>query len=147
MWSGTFIRPVDGVVTSPYGKGREFNGEVQSRHYGVDLDGDTGTPVYAPNRAVVALTDDTYYGGQLIYLDHGRGLVTGYLHLSEILVAQGDTVTQGQLIGKVGASGRVTGPHLHWLARYASITVDPLSLFALDLAAFGRPTTRTSVTR
>ncbi|MDH3458974.1 MAG: M23 family metallopeptidase, partial [Gemmatimonadota bacterium] len=144
LWSGAWVTPVAGRVTSPYGKQREFNGEVQSRHYGVDLDGDTGTPVYAPNRAVVALTDDTYYGGNLVYLDHGRGLVTAYLHLSEILVSQGDTVTQGQIIGKVGATGRVTGPHLHWLARYGPISVDALSLFALELDVFGLPPIRSS---
>ncbi|MGD8727910.1 MAG: M23 family metallopeptidase [Gemmatimonadales bacterium] len=138
LWSGGFIMPVEGRVTSPFGKGREFNGRVQSRHYGTDLDGDRGTPVRAPNRGVVALTDDTYYGGRVVYLAHGDGLITGYMHLSEISVAQGDTVEQGRVLGKVGATGRVTGPHLHWLARYGSVLVDPMSLFDIEAEAFDR---------
>jgi murein DD-endopeptidase MepM/ murein hydrolase activator NlpD len=72
-----------------------------------------------------------------VYLDHGAGLVTAYLHLSRVEVAPGDTVTRGQLLGRVGATGRVTGPHLHWIARHGGVTVDPLSLVRLDLAAFG----------
>ncbi len=130
VWTGGFIMPVDGRVTSPFGKGREFNGRVQSRHYGTDLDGDTGTPVVAPSRGLVALTDDTYYGGQVVYLAHGDGLITGYMHLSEILVAQGDTVEQGQVIGKVGATGRVTGPHLHWSLGLNGYWIDPALFFA-----------------
>jgi murein DD-endopeptidase MepM/ murein hydrolase activator NlpD len=72
-----------------------------------------------------------------VYLDHGAGLVTVYMHLSEVAVAEGDTVAAGQLLGKVGATGRVTGPHLHWTARYGSISLDPLSLFDTQLGAFG----------
>jgi len=136
IWTGGFVMPVEGRVTSPFGQGREFNGRVQSRHYGTDLDGNTGTPVVAPSRGLVALTDDTYYGGQVVYLDHGRGLVSAYMHLSEILVARGDTVEQGQVIGKVGATGRVTGPHLHWLVRYGPVLVDPMTLFEIEPAAF-----------
>jgi murein DD-endopeptidase MepM/ murein hydrolase activator NlpD len=71
-----------------------------------------------------------------VYLDHGAGLVTVYMHLSEIAVAEGDTVETGQLLGRVGATGRVTGPHLHWTARYGSVSFDPLTLFAADLTAF-----------
>jgi murein DD-endopeptidase MepM/ murein hydrolase activator NlpD len=136
LWHGTFELPVDGRVTSPFGKGREFNGVVQSRHMGTDLSGATGTPVRAPNRGVIALTGDFYYAGRVVYLDHGSGLVTVYMHLSEIAVAEGDTVETGQLLGRVGATGRVTGPHLHWTARYGSVSFDPLTLFAADLAAF-----------
>jgi len=139
MWTGAFVVPVGGRVTSSFGRGREFNGRVQSRHYGTDLDGNTGTPVLASGRGIVALTDDTYYGGRVVYLDHGRGLVSGYMHLSEILVAKGDTVEQGQVIGKVGATGRVTGPHLHWLVRYGSVLVDPMSLFDVEPTAFDGP--------
>jgi len=136
IWTGAFVMPVEGRVTSPFGKGREFNGRVQSRHYGTDLDGDTGRPVVAPNRGLVALTHDTFYGGQVVYLAHGDGLITAYMHLSEILVTQGDTVEQGQVLGKVGATGRVTGPHLHWLTRYGSVLVDPMSLFEIEAQAF-----------
>ena len=136
LWTGAFALPVDGRVTSAFGGGREFNGTIQSRHMGTDLSGQTGTPVYAPNRGIVALVGDFYYAGNVVYLDHGAGLVTVYMHLSEVLVAEGDTVVAGQLLGKVGATGRVTGPHLHWTARYGSISLDPLSLFDTRLDAF-----------
>ncbi len=136
LWHGTFALPVQGRVTSPFGKGREFNGKVQSRHMGTDLNGVIGTPVTAPNRGVVALTGDFYYAGRVVYLDHGAGLVSVFMHLSEIAVTPGDTVEAGQLIGRVGATGRVTGPHLHWTARYGSISFDPLTLFAAELDAF-----------
>ncbi len=136
LWRGTFQRPVPGPVTSGYGTRREFNGQLQSRHWGVDLDGQRGDSVVAANRGVVALTGDFYYSGRVVYLDHGHGLVTGYLHLSEILVAIGDTVACGQPIGRIGATGRVTGPHLHWLARYGGLSVNPLSALDLDLSGF-----------
>jgi murein DD-endopeptidase MepM/ murein hydrolase activator NlpD len=136
LWSGDFRLPVDGRVTSSFGRGREFNGTLQSRHMGTDLSGQTGTPVHAPNRGVVALVGDFYYAGNVVYLDHGAGLVTVYMHLSKVLVAEGDTVETGQIIGEVGATGRVTGPHLHWTARYGSISVDPLSLFDTEMGAF-----------
>ena len=114
-----------------YGTGREFNGEVTSRHMGTDFAGRVGAPVRAAGRAVVALVARFYLAGNAVYLDHGAGLVTGYFHLSRVDVAAGDTVAAGQLIGAVGRSGRVTGPHLHWIARYGGITVDPMSLFRL----------------
>jgi len=139
LWHGEFRLPVTGRVTSSFGRGREFNGKVQSRHMGTDLNGQIGTPVRAPNRGVVALVGEFYYAGNVVYLDHGAGLVTVYMHLSKVLVAEGDTVEAGQLLGEVGATGRVTGPHLHWTARYGSISVDPLSLFDADLGAFAPP--------
>jgi len=80
---------------------------------------------------VVALVADFYLAGHAVYLDHGGGLVTGYFHLSRVAVTAGDTVAAGTVIGAVGRSGRATGPHLHWIARYGGITVDPMSLFAL----------------
>ncbi len=139
VWRGQFTRPTPGRITSEYGRRREFNGQLQSRHWGVDLDGELGTPVVAANRGVVALVGDFYYSGRVIYLDHGHGLVTAYLHLSEIGVAAGDTVSRGQIIGAIGASGRVTGPHLHWTAKYGNVTVNPMSLLELDLSTFGAP--------
>ncbi len=140
LWHGGFTAPVQSEITSPYGMGRLFNGELRSRHYGTDFDGELGDPVRAPNRGVVALVDDTYYGGRSVYLDHGRGLVTAYLHLSATLVAEGDTVRAGQVIGRIGATGRVTGPHLHWIARYGKVTVDGTTLLTLDLSGLaGRP--------
>jgi murein DD-endopeptidase MepM/ murein hydrolase activator NlpD len=127
-WTGPFQRPRASAITSRFGTGRTFNGQVTSRHLGVDFRGAVGTPVRASNRAVVALVDTFFLGGRVVYLDHGGGLTTGYLHLSRVLVAPGDTVARGQTIGHVGATGRVTGPHLHWTARYGAVTVNPLDL-------------------
>jgi len=137
LWHGAFSRPLPGRVTSRFGTGREFNGELQSRHLGVDLDGDRGDPVLAANRGVVALVGDFYYSGNVVYLDHGAGLVTAYLHLSETDVAAGDTLERGSLVGRVGATGRVTGPHLHWMVRYGRVSLDGLRLLELDLTGFG----------
>jgi murein DD-endopeptidase MepM/ murein hydrolase activator NlpD len=139
LWRGDFVRPAAGPVTSPFGSGREFNGQLQSRHLGVDLDGDWGDPVMAANRGIVELVGDFYYNGSVVYLNHGSGLVTAYLHLSRVEVAEGDTVNTGQLVGWIGASGRVTGPHLHWLVRYGRVSLDGLELLALDLSDFGEP--------
>ena len=105
-----------------------FNGAVRSRHFGVDLAGAVGAPVRAANRGVVALVADFLLAGTAVYIDHGEGLVTGYFHLSKSEVAEGDTVARGAIVGRVGATGRVTGPHLHWIARYGTVTVDPLSV-------------------
>ena len=128
MWRGRWAPPRDSRITSGFGHGRAYNGKVQSRHMGVDFAGPVGTPVRAPNRGLVALVDTFFLGGRVVYIDHGAGLVTAYLHLSRVSVAIGDTVARGTVIGHVGATGRVTGPHLHWLARYGAITVNPLSL-------------------
>ena len=117
LWHLPFQRPRASAVTSQFGTGRTFNGQVTSRHLGVDFKGATGDPVLAANRGVVALVDTTVLGGRVVYVDHGGGIVTAYMHLSRPLVAAGDTVRRGQRIGLVGATGRVTGPHLHWGAR------------------------------
>jgi murein DD-endopeptidase MepM/ murein hydrolase activator NlpD len=127
-WTAPFLRPRASAVSSGFGTGRTFNGQVTSRHLGVDFRGAIGAPVRAANRGVVVLVDTFFLGGRVVYLDHGGGLTTGYLHLSRALVAVGDTVARGQTIGLVGATGRVTGPHLHWTARYGAITVNPLDL-------------------
>ena len=134
LWAGDFAHPREARVTSRFGDGREFNGKIQSRHMGLDLAGAVGAPVLAPNRGVVALVGDFYYAGNAVYIDHGAGLVTAYFHLSKVNVAQGDTVVAGDTIGKVGATGRVTGPHLHWVARYGAVTVDPSTLLELGPA-------------
>jgi murein DD-endopeptidase MepM/ murein hydrolase activator NlpD len=131
LWSGRFRLPRPSRITSVYGTAREYNGEITSRHLGTDFAGKTGAPVRAAGRGVVALVADFYLAGRAVYLDHGAGLVTGYFHLSRIDVAEGDTVAAGQTVGAVGRSGRVTGPHLHWIARYGTITVDPMSLVRL----------------
>ena len=131
LWSAPLTLPRDGRITSAYGGAREFNGRVTSRHMGTDFAGAVGTPVGAAARGVVALVADFYLAGRAVYLDHGAGLVTGYFHLSEAHVAEGDTVAAGQRIGAVGRTGRVTGPHLHWIMRYGTISVDPMTLVEL----------------
>jgi murein DD-endopeptidase MepM/ murein hydrolase activator NlpD len=140
IWGGEIARPRPGRITSGYGSGREFNGRVQSRHMGTDFAGAVGAPIMAPARGVVALVDTFHLGGNVVYIDHGAGLVSGYLHLSHADVRAGEMVEAGQVIGAVGATGRVTGPHLHWLVRYGTITVDPMSLFAAA-EALQAPTT------
>ena len=138
LWREPFIVPRDARITSGFGGGREYNGQITSRHMGTDFAGATGAPVHATNRGVVRIVDAFFYGGNVVYIDHGAGLSSAYLHLSEQLVASGDTVQRNQLIGRVGATGRVTGPHLHLIVRYGSVTVDPLSLFAVAGDSSGR---------
>lgn len=134
LWRAPFMRPSSGAVTSVFGVVRTFNNVLRSRHWGVDFGAQQGAPVEAANRGVVALVADLYYSGTTVLVDHGAGLVTGYFHLSRVLVVPGDTVDVGQLIGRVGSSGRVTKPHLHWFGAYGRITVDPLDLLRLNVA-------------
>jgi hypothetical protein len=131
LWTASFEYPRPSAITSRFGTGRTFNGQVTSRHLGVDFKGASGEPVRAANRGVVALVDTFYLGGRIVYVDHGQGVVTAYMHLSRALVAAGDTVQRGQRLGLVGATGRVTGPHLHWAARYGALNVNPLDLVEL----------------
>jgi murein DD-endopeptidase MepM/ murein hydrolase activator NlpD len=128
LWTPLVVLPRDDRVTSGFGNGRIFNGQVSSRHMGLDLDGDRGDTVVAATRGVVALVDEFLLAGNIVYLNHGSGLLSGYFHLSEQLVSEGDSVEAGTPIGRVGATGRVTGPHLHWVVRYGSTSVDPRSL-------------------
>ncbi len=111
---GNFVRPRNTRITSPFGQKRLFNGELQSRHWGVDLAGEVGTPVRVAGRGRIAIARNLYYAGNAIYVDHGMGVFSGYYHLSQMDVSEGDVVERGQVIGRVGATGRVTGPHLHW---------------------------------
>jgi murein DD-endopeptidase MepM/ murein hydrolase activator NlpD len=131
LWTQPFVVPRPSRITSGFGGGRTFNGTVTSRHMGTDYAGAVGAPVRAANRGVVRLVDAFYLGGNVVYLDHGEGLVTAYLHLSRHRVAVGDTVERGQRIGDVGATGRVTGAHLHFITRYGQVTVDPASVLQL----------------
>ena len=131
LWEQPFLKPRTSRITSPFGGGREFNGTITSRHMGTDFAGATGAPIRAANRGVVRIVDSFFYGGNVVYLDHGAGITSAYLHLSAHRVAAGDTVERGQVVGLVGATGRVTGPHLHFIVRYGRVTVDPVSLFAV----------------
>lgn len=128
LWTAEVVMPREARVTSAFGNGREFNGRISSRHMGLDLDGDPGDVVVAAARGVVALVDEFLLAGNIVYVNHGGGLLSGYFHLSEQLVSEGDTVAAGTPIGRVGATGRVTGPHLHWVVRYGTTSVDPRSL-------------------
>jgi murein DD-endopeptidase MepM/ murein hydrolase activator NlpD len=108
-----------------FGARRIFNGEARSPHGGTDFRAATGTLVFAPAAGTIAISADHYFAGQSVYVDHGGGLVSMSFHLSERLVKKGDRVERGQAIGKVGATGRVTGPHLHFAVRYRGARVDP----------------------
>jgi murein DD-endopeptidase MepM/ murein hydrolase activator NlpD len=118
-------------VSSLFGHRRFFNGQPRNPHSGLDIAASTGTPVLAPSSGQVVLVDDLYYNGKTVFLDHGQGLITMYCHLSEHAVAEGSTVEQGQIIGLVGATGRVTGPHLHWSVSLNGYRVDPNTLMTL----------------
>jgi murein DD-endopeptidase MepM/ murein hydrolase activator NlpD len=137
MWDGEWIPPRQSPITSDFGVRRMFNSELRSRHMGVDFDGETGDPIVASNRGVVALIGDFYYAGTVVYVDHGKGLITIYMHMTEVDVTEGQVVEQGEQIGKVGATGRVTGPHVHWTARYGRVSVDGMSLFDLPIPTRG----------
>jgi len=131
LWKAPFIRPRTARITSPFGSGRQVNGVWRSRHSGLDIAGRKGAAVRASNRGIVALVGDFFYGGTSVFVLHGDGVMTVYYHLSRALVAVGDTVERGQMIGRVGATGRVTGPHLHWQAQYGTIPFDPADLLKL----------------
>ena len=131
QWQGGFAAPVPGEVMSSFGRRSVFNGQARSPHSGTDFRAGDGTPVKAPNAGTVVLVGDLYFSGNVVILNHGWGLYSYFAHLSAIAVAEGDVVTQGQVVGKVGATGRVTGPHLHWTVRLNDARVDPLSLMTL----------------
>ena len=129
-----FVRPVDGEPTSIFGTRRVFNGKPRSPHSGLDLRAATGTPVKSSGPGKVTYAGDLYYSGNTVIVDHGAGLFTIYAHLSELRVQEGDTAETGQLLGLSGATGRVTGPHLHWGAKIGNRPFDPAAL--LDPALF-----------
>ncbi|MEJ2482687.1 MAG: M23 family metallopeptidase [Gemmatimonadota bacterium] len=132
-----FRAPRPLTVTSPYGVERVFNGELRSRHTGLDLKGATGAPVRAAARGRVMIARDLYFSGNGVFLDHGRGVYTGYFHLSRILVEEGELVEAGQQLGEVGATGRVTGPHLHWSLWVGGISLDAGSLLEMSVPVEG----------
>jgi murein DD-endopeptidase MepM/ murein hydrolase activator NlpD len=132
-----FVKPVPGGPTSEFGTRRFFNGELRSPHAGIDLEAATGTPVLAAGPGRVALATDLYYSGGTVIVDHGGGLFTIYAHLSKIGTKAGATVKPGDRVGLSGATGRVTGPHLHWGARVGASIFDPRAL--LDPRVFGLP--------
>ena len=131
-WTEAFASPIPGALDGRnFGHRRVFNGQPRNPHAGADLRATTGTPIYAANRGRVVLAKNLFYSGNAVFIDHGVGLYSTYLHLSEIKVAPGAMVERGQLIGLAGATGRVTGPHLHWGVRIVDARVDPFSLLKL----------------
>jgi murein DD-endopeptidase MepM/ murein hydrolase activator NlpD len=143
LWAGPFVRPVQGASNSAFGMRSIYNGVPRSPHGGADFVGPIGTVVGAPNAGRIVMARELYFLGNVVVVDHGLGLFSLLAHLSTIAVNEGETVTAGQRIGQVGATGRVTGPHLHWAVRLGGARVDPLSLLALlgsEAAGPGSPT-------
>jgi murein DD-endopeptidase MepM/ murein hydrolase activator NlpD len=132
-WSGKFRPPVDAPVSDVFGTRRTFNGKVQSMHQGLDYAVPKGTPVSAVNAGTVLLASPLYFEGNCVVLDHGQGLLTLYLHLSEIKVKPGERVERGQEIGLSGGTGRATGPHLHLAVRWEGVYLNPATLLTLKL--------------
>lgn len=128
LGEGPFIVPSDGRANDNFGERRIFNDEPRSPHGGVDISSPYGAPVRAANSGVVVLAKNLYFAGNTVIIDHGLGVFTSYLHFSKILVKRGDTVKKGYIIGEIGATGRVTGPHLHWGVRVSGSRIDPFSL-------------------
>jgi len=132
-WQGSFAAPVKAPISDVFGVERVFNGVVQSTHQGLDFRVPSGTPVAAANRGTVLLARPLFFEGNCIVIDHGQGLLTLYLHLSELRVKEGDQVAKGQPIALSGGTGRATGPHLHLAVRWQGIYLDPRILLALRL--------------
>lgn len=139
LFEGRFDPPIPGAATGRFGERRVFNGQPRAPHSGMDLKAKAGVPVRAPAAGRVLLAGPLYYAGNTVLLDHGLGLTTLYAHLSRMKVRRGDLVRKGQVIGLVGATGRVTGPHLHWALKHREARVDPYSLAFLDLDAYLKP--------
>lgn len=136
-FAANFAWPRHAEVTGHYGDKRVFNGKKRSQHYGEDLEGRVGDPVAATNDGRVVLARSCYASGRSIVVWHGAGLYSVYFHLSRALVRPGDEVRRGQLIGRVGRTGRVTGPHLHWGVKLVDLYVDPESVLRLDFDGSG----------
>ncbi len=123
--STEFIVPVNGPFSSPFGLRRFFNKQPRRPHSGLDIAAATGTPVHAAAAGIVSNTGDYFFNGNSVFIDHGQGLITMYFHLSKITIKTGEKINQGDIIGEVGMTGRVTGPHLHWSVNLNNTRVEP----------------------
>ena len=132
-WDGKFTAPAEAAISDVFGSQRIFNGKAQRPHYGLDFRVPTGTPVRAMNRGTVLLARFLYFEGNCVVIDHGQGLLTLYLHLSQFKVKEGDSVKGGQEIGLSGGTGRATGPHLHVAVRWQGTYLDPARLLQMTL--------------
>lgn len=135
QWQRGFQSPVRAPANSSFGTRSVFNGQARSPHSGADFRAKAGTPVAASAAGVVRIAAPLFFTGNTIVIDHGLGLYSLLAHLSKFTVKEGDRVRRGQIVGLVGATGRVTGPHLHWSVRLNGARVDPLSLIAVTKAS------------
>jgi len=128
-----FIAPFDGPITGVYGSQRIYNGTPKRPHFGLDYAGPVGALIHAPANGVVTLThDDMFYSGGTLIMDHGHGVSSTFIHLSELLVHEGQEIKQGDVIAKVGAGGRSTGPHLDWRVNWYDVRIDPQKVLGLN---------------
>lgn len=138
--AGAFRMPIQGAkTTSRFGERSFFNGKARAPHSGADIKASTGTPVLAPQSGTVVMAEELYYPGRTMLLDHGLGVYSLFAHLSESVKPVGSRVKAGELIGRAGATGRVTGPHLHWAVRVGGARVDPMSVVWLPLGRWLSP--------
>ena len=128
LWQSDFQLPMSSDITSPFGNKRVFNGKLKSFHNGVDFRARTPSPVFAANSGIVKLAENLFYSGNAVVIDHGTGIFTIYAHLSRIDVTPGQHIEKGHRLGLTGATGRVSGPHLHWGVKVNGIAVNPMQL-------------------
>ena len=136
MWlgEGNFIIPSEGEMAPNFGERRIFNNQPRSPHSGIDISSPLGADVKASNSGSVVVANDLYYAGKTVVIDHGLGVFSQYCHFSKIKVRIGDQVSKGDVIGEIGATGRVTGPHLHWAFKVSGSRVNPKSFLQLDFS-------------